>query len=93
MAKPLAALLIFAASVITAGLFGVLHNQLSYSVGPAYFTELKFDQFGIAPDRQTRLGAALIGWRASWWMGAALAVPVLVLGWATARRGATLLAG
>jgi hypothetical protein len=27
------------------GIYGVLHDQLTYTIGPEYFTRLKFDQF------------------------------------------------
>lgn len=58
------------ASVFAAGLFGVAHDQISYSVSPEYFTRFKFFQFGLAdvaaPDR---LRAAIVGWRATWWVG------------------------
>ncbi|MEM9409544.1 MAG: hypothetical protein AAGA30_00355 [Planctomycetota bacterium] len=51
------------------GTYGALHNQVTYSVSPEYFTQLKFEQFGIAEDIPHRYGAALVGWLASWWMG------------------------
>lgn len=48
----------------------MLHNQVSYSVSPEYFTQLKFPQFGLlAPEIPDRLRAALVGFLASWWIG------------------------
>jgi hypothetical protein len=75
-----------------AAVFGALHNQLSYSVGPTYFTALKFDQFAIPPDTAPRLGAALVGIQASWWMGPLIALPAFLLGFATVPRTETYLA-
>lgn len=83
MAKKLKSFLaLVALSILAAGLFGALHNQLSYTVGPTYFHDLKFGQFGIADDLQNRLGASVVGWRASWWMGLIVGLPAFVIGFA-----------
>lgn len=71
-------LLIVAAAA--AALFGALHNQLSYSVGPTYFTEFKFVQFSISEGMPPRIGAALVGVLASWWMGPLIGFPAFVYG-------------
>ena len=73
-------LMLLAVSVLAAGLYGMLHNQLSYSVGSAYFHQLKFPQFGIAAEHWDRWGAALVGWKASWWMGLLIGLPAFGLG-------------
>ncbi len=51
------------------GIYGMVHNQVSYSVSSEYFTVFKFHQFRISPDLPPRVGAAIVGWEASWWMG------------------------
>lgn len=62
-------MLIFAA--IIAGLYGAIHNQISYSLSDEYFTKFKFTQFGISWAQDTpRIGAAYVGIIASWWVGA-----------------------
>lgn len=53
-----------------AGLFGVIHDQITFSISPEYFTRLKFQQFhyadfGLPP----RIFVAEIGFLASWWVG------------------------
>ncbi len=52
------------------GLYGMAHNQISYTVSSEYFTKFKFQQFNIEsinlPDR---VRAAEVGFLASWWMG------------------------
>jgi hypothetical protein len=68
------------AACLTAGLYGALHNQVSYTVSPDYFHAFKFYQFGIPEGLQGRLGASIVGWRASWWMGLFIGVPVLLVG-------------
>ena len=55
---------------VIAGIYGALHDQISFSVSAEYFTKFKYHQFGLTdsplPDRGK---AALIGFLASWWMG------------------------
>ena len=53
---------------LIAGLYGAMHNQISYTVSPDYFHQFKFIQFGLI-HFQDRTGAAFVGWYASWWMG------------------------
>ena len=84
---------LMALAVVTAGGFGVVHNQLSVSVGPSYFTDFKFPQFGMPPDISLRAGAALVGWQASWWMGLIAGLPVLGFGLIRAPSAGALWAG
>ncbi len=59
-----------ALSIMVAGAFGVLHDQISYTVSPEFFTRFKFIQFGLLdPDVPERLRAATVGFLATWWMG------------------------
>jgi len=62
------ALLLLACAL--SGVYGMVHNQVSYSISSEYFTKFKFDQFDISQSVSERLGAAIVGWHASWWMGA-----------------------
>jgi hypothetical protein len=63
-------LLVIVLAVAVAGLYGMIHNQISYTVAPEYFTKFKFRQFGLTgtplPDR---VRASMVGFLASWWMG------------------------
>lgn len=61
---------LFILAALVAGLYGILHNQISYSFSNEYFTQFKFKQFGIPWAYETpRLGAAYVGALATWWMG------------------------
>lgn len=60
-----------------AGCYGALHNQVSYTVAPEYFTKFKFHQFQVGEMFRNREGAALVGWSASWWMGLILSPLIL----------------
>ena len=54
-----------ALSIMVAGAFGVLHDQISYTVSPEFFTRFKFIQFGLLdPDVPERLRAATVGFLA-----------------------------
>lgn len=62
-------------AMIAAGLFGALHDQISYSVSPEYFTKFKFLQFRLLdPDIPERVRASIVGFLASWWMGIPLGI-------------------
>lgn len=61
--------MLFVAAVI-AGIYGALHDQISYSFSSEYFTHFKFIQFGVPWAHESpRLGAAFVGVLATWWMG------------------------
>ena len=64
-----------------AGIYGAVHNQLSYTVSPEYFTKFKFYQFGyLDGELPERLRASLVGIRASWWMGFPIGLLVGIVG-------------
>jgi hypothetical protein len=55
---------------VIAGLYGILHDQWTYSIGPEYFTRLKFQQFHyLSREQPPRLLVAEIGFIATWWVG------------------------
>lgn len=76
MSKPVLLPFLVGLACVMAAVYGALHNQISYSVGPDYFHALKFPQFGIAPALPYRAGAALVGVYASWWMGWVIGLPI-----------------
>lgn len=63
---------------LVAGLYGALHDQVSFTASPDYFFAFKFHQFQIPLEQQNRLGAAIVGWRATWWMGVIIGVPLVI---------------
>ncbi|HEY5314931.1 MAG TPA: hypothetical protein VIK18_20530 [Pirellulales bacterium] len=79
---------ITAMGALFAGLYGAIHDQISYSISQEYFTKLKFYQFAYANfGWPPRLFAAEVGFLATWWVG-------LIGGWLLARIGlATLWTG
>ena len=63
-------LLMLGVAALVGGVYGLVHDQISYTFSQEYFTRFKFIQFGIpwAYDNP-RLGAAYVGVLATWWMG------------------------
>ena len=65
---------------VIAGLYGIVHDQVTYSIGPEYFTHFKFDQFAWANSRLgDRVFVSCIGFLATWWVG-------LIATWILVRR-------
>ena len=65
-----------------AGLYGIVHDQVTFSISQEYFTRLKFTQFQWANiGLPTRVFVAEIGFLATWWVG-------LIAGWVLARTSA-----
>ncbi|MDC1406599.1 hypothetical protein N8314_03530 [Akkermansiaceae bacterium] len=75
---------IAALGALVAGSYGIIHDQITYSISEEYFTKLKFDQFYYADfGLGRRVFVAEIGFLATWWVGfivawflARMAVPV-----------------
>jgi hypothetical protein len=77
MAKLLLVPALLAFGCLVAGMYGALHDQISFTASPDYFYAFKFHQFQIAPEQQNRVGAAMVGWHATWWMGVIIGVPLV----------------
>ncbi len=71
---------LFLIACLFAGVYGALHNQISYTVSPEYFTRFKFHQFGMVNQYPDRIGAAIVGWKAAWWMGLVIGIVLIPLG-------------
>ena len=68
-------LLVTLAGALVGGAYGVLHDQVTYSISEEYFTRFKFNQFAYAepPIDSPRWFAGNIGFLATWWVGALVA--------------------
>lgn len=71
---------LFLIACLMSGVYGMVHNQISYTVAPEYFTKYKFYQFQIDDQIPERAGAALVGWQAAWWMGIVIGVVLIPFG-------------
>jgi hypothetical protein len=66
-------------SALLAGFYGVIHDQITYTISPEYFTRLKFAQFHYADfGLPSRVFVGEIGFLATWWLG-------FIAGWFLAR--------
>lgn len=67
------------AGALIAGTYGIVHDQITYSISAEYFTKLKFQQFHYANfGFPVRVFVAEVGFLATWWVG-------LIAGWFLAR--------
>ena len=65
---------------LIAGAYGIVHDQITYSIGPEYFTNFKFKQFHWANlQLGDRVFVSCIGFLATWWVG-------IIVAWVLARR-------
>ena len=66
-------------SSLFAGLYGILHDQVTFTISNEYFLKLKYQQFHyISFNGNERIKVSMIGFLATWWVG-------LFLGWFLAR--------
>lgn len=58
-------------AALLAGVYGVLHDQVTFTISSEYFTTFKFKQFGFQDwgPAQPRTATAIIGFLATWWVG------------------------
>jgi hypothetical protein len=55
---------------LVAGLYGICHDQITYSIAPEYFSKFKFRQFAFANmGLPARLFVSQVGFLATWWVG------------------------
>ena len=62
-------------SIIIAGIYGILHDELTYTISHEYYTKFKFIQFqpwignGAFTLQYPRISVAVVGFLATWWTG------------------------
>jgi tetrahydromethanopterin S-methyltransferase subunit F len=74
MKKIFVLLLIVLSAIVIASIYGIIHDQFTYSISPEYYTKFKFYQFGLIDNQDTvvdnpRQTTILVGIMATWWMG------------------------
>jgi hypothetical protein len=79
MQKSLTLIGIIIAGCLVAGLYGIIHDQLTYTISPEYYTKFKFYQFGLTDERTEavfafpRFQVSLVGFMSTWWVGVPIA--------------------
>jgi len=75
MKKILTLILIVIIAALIGGIYGAIHDQLTYTISPEYYTKFKFIQFELVDEgpeahlSHPRLWVAAVGALATWWMG------------------------
>lgn len=79
-------ILILILSPLIGGIYGIIHDQLTYTISPEYYTKFKFYQFGFAvsgdefiPD-SPRLFVSGVGFLATWWVGLIIGIILGLVG-------------
>lgn len=73
-------------SCVIGGVYGIVHDQLTYTISPEYYTKFKFYQFGLMDSRNEalfpnpRTMVSLVGFLATWWMGLFIGIILGMLG-------------
>src|SRR6202012_2555810 len=73
-------LLIVGVAIVIAAIYGVGHDQVTYSISPEYYTKFKFIQFNLADSAaaqhmtQPRSAVVMTGVKATWWVGVLIGV-------------------
>jgi len=69
--KILHLILITFISIVLASIYGIVHNQISYTISEEYFTKFKFRTFGLGKFAIDfpRMSAGIIGVVSTWWFG------------------------
>ncbi len=96
MKKIVALLLIVIIASFIGAVYGIFHDQLTYSISPEYYTKFKFVQFrlesmglgenigtGKAPEiflHNPRLGVTIVGVLATWWVGLIIGILLGLIG-------------
>lgn len=78
------------------GIYGVLHDQITYTLSEEYYSKFKFVQFGLdnwglgynisstkIPEiklHNPRAGAAIVGFLSTWWVGLFIGIVLGVVG-------------
>jgi ABC-type antimicrobial peptide transport system permease subunit len=86
MKKILVFLLIIVLAPLIGGIYGILHDQFTYTISPEYYTKFKFYQFGLAYTGNEaifpnpRVQVCIVGFRATWWMGLPIGIILGITG-------------
>ena len=76
--KILTIFLVAAMASVIAGLYGVINDQITFSISSEYYTKFKFIQFNLANENNidkikfSRIFVSIVGFLATWWFGLVL---------------------
>ena len=80
MRKLIILLLVLLLTPLIAGIYGILHDEFTYTICHEYYTKFKFYQFGLVDMGKEailpnpRIGVAEVGFMATWWTGVIIGI-------------------
>lgn len=86
MNKFTAFLLLIGLSPLLGSIYGIVHDQVTYTISPEYYTKFKFHQFGLTDMEgeallpNPRTVVAVVGIMATWWMGLLIGIVLTLVG-------------
>lgn len=86
MQKFLTLILICISATVIGGVYGIIHDQFTYSISPEYYTKFKFFQFQLkdigneAIFSNPRIEVSIVGFMATWWMGFIIGFVLSIVG-------------
>src|SRR3954470_22538710 len=84
MLKFLTFLALIVIASLAGGMYGIIHDQITYTISPEYYTRFKFYQFGLVDSGMgvpnPRLAVSVVGVMATWWMGLGLGIVLGLIG-------------
>ena len=96
MYKLIALILLLIIAPILGGVYGIVHDQITYTISNEYYSKFKFIQFGLdnwgmgenigtenTPEiklNNPRIGAAIVGFLATWWVGMIIGIILGLIG-------------
>lgn len=72
---------------LVAGVYGMLHNQVSYTISSELFYHILFPRLNIPEAWYGRGGATIVGWISAWWTGLLFGPPMVILALRRCRDG------
>jgi len=94
--KLIALILLLIIAPILGGVYGIVHDQITYTISNEYYSKFKFIQFGLdnwgmgenigtenTPEiklNNPRIGAAIVGFLATWWVGMIIGIILGLIG-------------
>lgn len=84
--KILTVLLIAISASLIAGIYGIVNDQITYTISPEYFTKFKFIQFNLVDEnnlekiKHPRISVSFVGFLATWWFGLFLGTILGIIG-------------
>ena len=79
-------ILVIGLAPLIGGIYGILNDQLTYTISQEYYTKFKFYQFGLmdfgveAILSNPRIGVCAVGFLATWWVGLIIGIILGLVG-------------